>query len=92
MEKIYVVKYHRGRYDDASVITIFATFRKDTARQYVERFNTSLKKWKDYYKQFEGENEFGFQSLKKEHFETKFERWLHIIDTGFSFYNEVELR
>jgi len=52
MDKIYLVKYCGGSYDDFYIVTIFATTKKSTATKYVTRFNKILKKWKEYYSQF----------------------------------------
>jgi hypothetical protein len=48
-DKIYLVSYFRNDYE----VTVFVTSKKSTATKYVTRFNKILKKWKNYYKQFE---------------------------------------
>lgn len=53
MEKIYLVKYRGGDFDSSYNVTIFATFDENKAVKYIEKFNHILKKWKQYYSQFE---------------------------------------
>lgn len=44
--KIYIIKYHGGDYEDYYEKIIFATTDKTKAISYVRRFNKILKKWK----------------------------------------------
>jgi hypothetical protein len=91
MNKIYIVKYRGGTYEDSWDNIIFATTKKTTATKYVTKFNRILKKWKDYYKQFE-ENKFGFNWLKNEYINKHFDRWNTISDISKCYYEEVPLR
>ena len=54
MKKIYIVRYCGGSYDDWYESNVFVTDKKTTATKYVTKFNKTLKKWKNHYKQFEG--------------------------------------
>lgn len=89
--KIYIVKYSCGDYDDYIENTIFATLRKSTATKYITRYNRILKKWKDYYRQFEG-NECGMRWIKEEFSEGKFDRWYKLFKAHQCFYEELEIR
>lgn len=56
MEKeteIYLVKYSRGSYDDYYEVNLFATNNEFTAKQYIDKFNTILKKWKNFLESME---------------------------------------
>ena len=48
-ERIYIVKYSKGNYDDWIEIDLFVTKHKQTAIDYVAKFNTILEEWKDFY-------------------------------------------
>ena len=81
MNKIYIVKYCGGSYEDWYSTNIFATTKKATATKYVSKFNRILRKWKKYYSQFE-EKESGIRWLKKEYAEKHFDRW-HCLRFGY---------
>ena len=91
MNKIYVVKYCGGDYDEYQSVVIFATTNKRIAVQYTNKFNHILKKWKDYYKQFEG-NDMGFVWIKDEHVEQHFYRWNRLRYITKCYYEEIEVR
>ena len=48
-EYIYLISYTRGYYEDHAEYNIFATDDLETALKYCAKFNTMLKKWKDYF-------------------------------------------
>lgn len=91
MKIIYIVKYHGGGYDDAYIATIFVTEKKSTAEKYCTRFNTMLKKWKDYYSQF-CNTDYGFEQMNPEHIKTKFGRWLALQRVTKCYWEEIEVR
>ena len=92
MDKIYLVRYYGGSYEDSWDSVIFATTKKTTATKYVTKFNRILKKWKDYYKQFE-DNKYGvMQWLKDEHIERHFYRWNNLQRISKCYYEEVSVR
>ncbi|GAG31669.1 unnamed protein product, partial [marine sediment metagenome] len=53
MSRAYIVKYSGGTYDDYYEHNVFVSVNKSKATKYVTKFNNILKKWKDYYAQFE---------------------------------------
>lgn len=53
MTSYYLVRYSGGSYEDAFDVVVFATNKKSTATKYCTKFNKLLKKWQNYYKQFE---------------------------------------
>lgn len=88
---MYIVRYCGGSYDDWYESNIFVTDKKSTATKYVTKFNKSLKKWKNHYKQYEVKR-FGIDWLKDEHIYKHFNRWnsLRIIDKCY--WVEIEVR
>jgi len=88
---IYIVKYSCGSYDDYMENIIFATHNKSTATKYVTRYNTILKKWKEYYRQFE-EKIYSINWIKEEFMETKYDRWSNLSELNGCFWEEVEIR
>ena len=90
-EKIYLVKYWGGEYEDSWNTVIFATHEKSTATNYVDKFNRILKKWKDYYEQF-ADTSSGIRWIKEEHVKRHFERWRYLNDIRNCYFEEIEIR
>lgn len=86
MRYMFIVKYSYGDWDDFSRINIFVTDSEKTAKEYVERFNAILNKWKAYWKQFENSDGWFEDSSDK------FNRWLQITDTNEAYYDKIEMR
>lgn len=91
MDKIYIVKYYGGYSEDEYSVTIFATTKKSKATKYVTKFNRILKKWKDYYSQFETDK-FGMKWIADEHIEKRFDRWNSLKNISKCYYEEVPVR
>ena len=93
MEKeiVYIVSYSRGSYEDHKEIIIFATTKKSKATKYVTKFNRILKKWQEYYKQYET-NEVGISWLKEEHVQKYFDRWYELRQVNYCYWEQIELR
>jgi hypothetical protein len=89
--KIFVVIYSTGNYEDYHTVMIFATTKKSTATKYVTKFNNILKKWKKYYSQFE-DNKMGFNWIKEEYIEQHSDRWNALRNINKCFWEEVEVR
>lgn len=87
MDKIYVVKYSTGRYDEHFVHMVFGTTNKQVAKNYVERFNNLVSKMQDHYSFIV--NEYGY--VKDEYLDY-FERqhWANSINRCF--YEELPMR
>lgn len=89
--KIYLIKYYGGSHDDYYAVNIFATKNKDAAMRYIEKFNNMLKKWKEYYSQFES-GEFGHEWIKNEFVHTNiYDRWYKLKNISGCDYDEIEL-
>lgn len=84
---MYIVKYSAGEWDDYYQVNIFVTADKELAEKYVEKFNSILKKWKDYFSQFV--DEYG---LFKEEYEEMYDRYYVITKVDICYYNEIEFR
>ena len=89
--KMYIVRYCVGSYDDSYEVNLFVTNKKTTATKYVTRFNSIFKKWKEHYKQYE-ETEYGIAWIKDEYAEKYFDRWNSLRETNKCYWSEIELR
>lgn len=88
---IYLVKYYGGDWDSYYETIIFATEVKSRATKYVSKFNRILKKWKQYYSQFEEERN-GIVWIKEEHIAQHFDRWISLQNISKCYCHEVKLR
>lgn len=90
-QKIYLVRYYGGSYEDSYDAVIFATTSESKAKKYSQRFNRILKKWKEYYSQFE-EVKYGSILCIKDEYIDKFDRWNKLCRVSRCYYQEIELR
>lgn len=90
MDKIYLVKYDGGDYDDQYNTVIFATVKKTTAIKYVTRFNRILKKWKNIIANLQKINI--IEWIKEEHMELHYKRWQSLHNITKCYYEEVSVR
>lgn len=91
MSKCYIVKYYGGQYDSYYEVIIFATLNQKTAIKYINKFNGILKKYKDYYTQFE-KKEHGYQWIRDEYIDKYYTRLSSLRDVTKCYYEEVEVR
>ena len=91
MEKMYLVKYSGGSYDDWFSEDIFITSKKYKATKYVNKFNRILKKWKEYYSQFE-DDKYRFPWIKDEFVDKHFDRWNSLRKINKCYFEEIEVR
>jgi hypothetical protein len=87
-EKMYLVKYSTGSYEDYHQVVLFVTHSKDKADKYVEKFNRILNYWKDIVQSCEDENGYPVHTTS----ESLYDRYYDIIEMGHSFIEEVEVR
>jgi hypothetical protein len=92
MKEYYLVMYCGGDYEDRFDNVIFVTENLSTAKKYCKKFNSILKKWKDYFMQFETKKYEILTWLKDEHIETKFYRWNKIKEINKCYYEAVKIR
>jgi hypothetical protein len=90
-DKIYLVQYDGGSYEDSFEATVFATTKKSTATKYVTKFNRILKKWKQYYSQYEDKT-LGISWITDEYAKKYFNRWYSLRRINKCYYHEVEVR
>ena len=88
-EKIYIVKYSSGSYDDYHEQNIFATKSLEVASNYVQKFNRRLEYWKEVMKTYS--NDRGY--LKEENCNIPVTNHFWTIkDINRCFMEEVEIR
>jgi len=93
MTSYYLVRYSGGSYEDGFDVVVFATNKKSTATKYCTKFNKMLKKWKDYYKQFETKKYYTTMTwIADEYIKTKFNRWYKLQGIDRCYYEEVLFR
>lgn len=90
-EVIYLAKYSKGTYDDWYQVTVFASKDKETVEKWVNKFNTKLSHWKEYFKQFS--NNQCEQCLAEEYWSKESLRAFDdIIEINEAYIDEIEIR
>ena len=92
INKIYIVKYYGGSYEDYYETIIFATTKKSKAYKYRARFNRILKKWKKYYSQYETRNIAGISWIGEQFVNKCYTRWRSLSRISQCNVQEIELR
>lgn len=87
-DKYYLVSYFDNDYSRA--VDVFVTKNKITGDAYCNKFNTILKKWKNYYSQFEIEA-CGIRLLSDDYVNL-FNRWSRLNNRGICICVEIEFR
>jgi hypothetical protein len=90
-EKIYIVKYTTGDCEHSWDVIIFATTKKSKAVKYAQKFNRILKKWKEYYSQYEY-NVCGMKWIKDECITQHYNRWHKLREYSKCYWEEIEHR
>jgi len=90
-KQLYIVKYTTGSNDSYDEINIFVTHSKSKATKYVTKFNKMVKKWRDYYQQFE-DNNCENKWIKDEFTNQHFNRWYMLREINKCSYEEIGLR
>lgn len=90
MKKIYLVKYYGGQYEDYHTRELFVTSDKETADNYIIKFNSILNKWKNHYSQY-CNSKFGLSFIKDE-YRHHFNRWYQLDSIEECFYIEIPVR
>lgn len=81
-DKIYIVSGSEGIYDEYFEYSIFATFDKEKAEKYVEKYNRILDKARDFYTPV--------NDIEMNHHQ--FDRYLLVEDTNHATIEELEVR
>lgn len=90
--KLYVAKYSTGSYDEHYVVSVFVSEDKELVEKWVEKFNTKLTYWKEYFKQF-GNPVFGYHTLLADFYgKINVDKFDYIMECNNAFIDEVEYR
>ena len=84
---MYLVWYAGGGWDNEFTVELFVTKDKKLATDYVEKFNSILRKWQDYYRQFTDD---GF--LMDDYESKYFMRWDCLSEINGCYWREIEVR
>lgn len=82
--KIYIVGYSKGSYDDYEEVNVFCTFDEKIARKWENKFDLLCRKWSTFYKR-----------LERQHKDRRYLyslRYVKIQDINTSFVKEIEVR
>ena len=89
--EIFLVRCSYGSYDDYLEKVIFVTENKSKAVKYVRKYNAILKKWKEYYSQYE-EPLYTYKWIKKEFVNQYFDRWNKLQRLNKCSFEKIEVR
>lgn len=91
MEKIYLAKYSVGHHDDYHVMDVFASHDKELVEKWVEKFNSKLSTWKEYFAQFS--SNYSIYILDEKYYnKINSERFDMIVECNCAFMEELEIR
>jgi hypothetical protein len=91
MKKIYLAKYSMGHYDDYREINVFASHDKDLVEKWIEKFNSKLEVWKNYFSQFS--NQYSIYCLDEKYYnKINGERFDAIVECNRAFIEELEIK
>ena len=90
--KLYVAKYSTGSYDNHYFVSVFVSEDKEFVEKWVEKFNTKLAYWKEYFKQF-GKERFNYEILDEAFYDKdSANRFYQIMECNRAFVDEIEYR
>ena len=89
---MYIVKYSTGEYEDYHEVCLFVTEKKINATKYVTKFNSILRRWKQYLSKYEHIEYGNYKWIKEEYIEKWYSRWSSIRQTNKCWYEEIEVR
>lgn len=92
MKKAYLCYYSAGGYDDYRNVNIFVTESLTKANKWMRKFNRILKKWKEYYSQFETKGYGSFKWIGDEFIEKHYDRWSSLRNINRAYITEIEIR
>lgn len=93
-DKIYLAEYSEGAYDDYHIIIVFASENKEHIEKWVDKFNSKIEYWQNYYATKYGGRE-GFPKIIKEEYqynEILWEKFNKIMYIGKAYIEEVNKR
>lgn len=86
MNKMYIIRYSTGMWDDFCPVNIFITTDEAKAIEYVGKFNRILNHFKAHWSKIVNEDNW----LDDDKYD--FRRWSQIYDANEAWYNEIEIR
>lgn len=89
-EVIYLANYSKGTCDDWYQVTVFASKDKETVEKWVNKFNTKLAHWKEYFKQFS--DDWCEQCLAEKYWTIENLKFYDIMEINEAYIDEIEIR
>ena len=89
--KIYIAKYSTGSCDDYYVVNVFVSPDKELVEKWVEKFNTKLAAWKEYFSQFSHPH---YKTILAEDAWNKVstDRFYRVVECNKAFVDEIGIR
>lgn len=103
LKTAYIVKYSTGSHDDHYVGTMFVTFDKNVAENYVKKFSRMVENCKDFYRTFE-EHDYSELISDEDYVDSKnrysliekyniyWNRWNQLDEFNRCYFEEIEIR
>jgi len=103
LKTAYIVKYSTGSYDDYYEGTMFVTFDKNVAENYVKKFSKMVENYKDFYRTFEEHRypkllldpkytDLGDDNCLPEEYSKYWSRWYQLYEFNKCYIEEIEIR
>lgn len=91
MSKIYIATYSNGSYDDYYTVNVFASQDRELVLKWVEKFNSKLKHWQEYFSQFS--HEWNRTSIKDEYFsKINYDTFCGVMECNGASIIEIDLK
>jgi hypothetical protein len=88
----YIARYSTGSYEDYTNIDVFVTEDKELVERWVEKFNSKLECWKDYFKRF-GNAYYNYTILDEAFYDkVNNDAFYRVMECNGAFYSEIEFR
>lgn len=92
LKTAYIVKYSTGSYDDHYVGTMFVTFDKNVAENYVKKFSRMVENCEDFYRTFKDHVDSRDRYSLIEKYNTYWNRWNQLDEFNSCYFEEIEIR
>jgi ABC-type Fe2+-enterobactin transport system substrate-binding protein len=84
--KMYIIEYSTGSWDSWNKHNVFVTENEEVAKQYIEKFNHILTKWKTYLEEILEKNP---NKINDNDF---YERYIKFNEANKAYYTEIQIR
>jgi hypothetical protein len=89
---LYIARYSTGSHNDYTKIDVFVTEDKELVEKWVEKFNTKLEHWKEYFKRF-GNAYYNHTVIDEIYFDrVNNDTFYRVMGCNGAFYSEIECR